>query len=649
MYRIFKIRADHVVDFAAEELKKYLRTMMPEYGEISIEYDPNAKEGFRLGLLEDFGLPNEAPDPTLDDIIHIDTTDNGGILTGSNPRSVLFAVYRFLKLNGCRFLFAGIDGEYIPHKPVTAQKYHKMADHRLRGHTTEGEPSAQNVMDYIDFHAKQELNYYGLLGIYTYHDWHYRHWQNTANRIPEPVSNEQVEQWKGMMEAELLKRGMFLVDGSHCSFAESIGLDYAEQEDYLSGKKQPTEEQISYMAMIDGKRGLRHNNILGTQMCMSQARFRTKYVKVLADFAEKNQHLGMIGAGLADGSRNHCECPECSKLRPSDFMVMIANELDEELTRRNLDTKVLISTYVDQMFPPIQERIKNPDRFYLSWAPITRSYSSSIKEDTVFPETKPYIRNNWDAPTTTEECAAYFKEWQKVFKGNCRVYEYHYWRPQYMDPGLSYISRRIYEDVLALKHMNITTCIEDGSNKSFFPHGFHGHIYSETLMNRDCDYDAEQEDYFRHIYGDKDWKKVKAYFDSISECFGEKYMNGEECADPDKGLYYNPDRLPKLNRVKELAAQARALALSHRVMPTRPQTVCYRLLERHAECVEYLADIMSEVCQGHYYYASERIKKMVKEFGRYEIELDRYLDFGLLVRAYVALNYKGKQNAIVVQ
>ena len=649
MYRIYKIRADHVVDFAAEELKKYLRTMMPEYGEISIEYDPDAKEGFRLGLLEDFGLPNEAPDSTMDDIVHIDTTDDGGILAGSNPRSVLFAVYRFLKLNGCRFLFAGIDGEYIPHKPVTAQSYHKMADHRLRGHTTEGEPSAQNVMDYIDYHAKQELNYYGLLGIYTYHDWHYRHWQNQGHRIPEPVSGEQVEQWKGMMEAELLKRGMFLVDGSHDLLAASIGLDYSEQTAYLQGKKEPTEEQISYMAMINGKRGLFDKNILATNMCMSQARFRTRYVKSLADYAESHQYLGMMHVSLADGSRNHCECPECSKLRPSDFLIMIMNELDEELTRRNLPIKISFSNYVDQMFPPLQERIKNEDRFYLSSAPITRSYSSSIKEDTVYPPIKPYIRNNWDAPTTTEECAAYMKEWQKVFKGNCRMYEYHYWRPQYMDPGLSYISRRVYEDVLSMKYLNMNACIQDGSNKSFFPHGFHSHIYSETLMNRDCDYEAEQEDYFRHIYGDKDWKKVKAYLDGISECFGEKYMNGEECADPEKGLYYNPARVPKLNQVKELAAQARALALSHRVMPTRPQTVCYRLLERHAECVEYLADIMIEVCQAHYFHASELIKKMVKEFGRYDFELDRYFDFGMLVRAFVALNYKGKKNAIVVQ
>ena len=74
MYRIFKITSNPVVDFAAEELKKYLRMMMPRCGEILISYDPEAKEGFRLGLMSDFGLSTEeAEDVELDDIIHIDT------------------------------------------------------------------------------------------------------------------------------------------------------------------------------------------------------------------------------------------------------------------------------------------------------------------------------------------------------------------------------------------------------------------------------------------------------------------------------------------------------------------------------------------------------------------------------------------------
>lgn len=50
------MRDDSVLNFAAEELKKYLRMMMPREKVINITLDPDAKEGFRLGLLEDFNL-----------------------------------------------------------------------------------------------------------------------------------------------------------------------------------------------------------------------------------------------------------------------------------------------------------------------------------------------------------------------------------------------------------------------------------------------------------------------------------------------------------------------------------------------------------------------------------------------------------------
>ena len=75
MLTIKKVRAHEVIDHAAQELRKYLRMMMPECGDVKISYDPNAKEGFRLGLLEDFGLPTiEAEDPALDDVLHVDCT-----------------------------------------------------------------------------------------------------------------------------------------------------------------------------------------------------------------------------------------------------------------------------------------------------------------------------------------------------------------------------------------------------------------------------------------------------------------------------------------------------------------------------------------------------------------------------------------------
>ena len=39
MYCIHKITLNPTVDFAAEELKKYLRMMMPRCGEVAIDYD----------------------------------------------------------------------------------------------------------------------------------------------------------------------------------------------------------------------------------------------------------------------------------------------------------------------------------------------------------------------------------------------------------------------------------------------------------------------------------------------------------------------------------------------------------------------------------------------------------------------------------
>ena len=152
MYSIFKITSDPVVDFAAEELKKYLRMMMPEAGEIFIKYDPAVKDGLRLGVMADFALDtSEASDIVLDDIIHIDTDGENGIIAGSNPRSVLLAVYRYLQENGCRWLFPGIDGEYIPMRDVRPTKYHRMADMRYRGQCNEGAEFQRVMMAAIDF------------------------------------------------------------------------------------------------------------------------------------------------------------------------------------------------------------------------------------------------------------------------------------------------------------------------------------------------------------------------------------------------------------------------------------------------------------------------------------------------------------------
>lgn len=630
MLYIKKLRADHVIDFAAEELKKYLRMMMPDIGEIGIVYQPDAKDGFLLGLLADFGLPAETSEPYLDDIVHIDTETDGGILAGSNPRSVLFAVYRFLKLNGCRFLFPGIDGEHIPKKHIQPQKYHKLADHQMRGHSIEGDPSLENVLDYIDYHAKAELNCFGCYGIFNYMRRYYKHRLNEKNRPSEFMDDNVAEtQWRALFECETRKRGLLLYSGDHSLLARSIGLKTEDRFLYKRGEKEFPKEVFPYLAQIKGERKPQNNNdFFYTNLCMSNPEVRKRIIDTKVEDILAKPHIDNATLSLADGSHNHCECEVCRTKRPSDWVVILLNELDEELTRRGIDKKVSFSFYVDMMFAPSVEKIKNPGRFRMTYCPITRTYTESMSGFDGLPEPIPYERNAWKVPRTMEEVYSLLNQWQKAFPGPYSVFEYHFWLHQYRDPGLMAMSRRVYEDVMSYKHTNMDGCMQDGSNKSFFPHGFHGHVYAETLMNRDCDYDEELADYFSHLYGE-DWKLVKDYLDRISEAFCHKYMCGELSADPAKGTMYNPERLKPLSEVKALTQQMRSIVQDHMLMPTRPQTIAWRILLRHTEYCEGLAEVIMEKCQGNDDVAWELLQQFLGEFGKHDYELERWFDFGL--------------------
>ncbi len=631
MFVINKLRADHVIDFAAEELKKYLRMMMPRCGEIAIAYAPEAKDGFRLGLLEDFGLSSEAEDPRLDDVVHINTDTEGGILAGSNMRSILFAVYRFLKLNGCRWLYPGIDGEYIPVRDIAPQTYHKMADHRFRGHCNEGAEYQQCMMETIDFFPKQELNVYMIeFDIpFTYYRDYYTHLYNTTHRPPEPVSAELVLQWKRQCEAEIAKRGLMFHDMGHGWTAEPFGLD--SSDGWKSHEVSLTPEQTEALAEINGKRELFRGVALNTNLCMSNPRVRTTMAQSIVDYAESATNVDYLHVWLADANRNHCECAECSKLPPSDYYLMIMNELDEMLTAKGLDTRIVFIAYNDTMFGPVQEKIKNSRRFSLLFAPIHRSYCSSFSPDEQLPEALPYIRNKWATPPDMAAHVALLRQWQKMWDGPVFSYEYHFWKHQYSDPSGLYLAKRVFEDVRSLKYLGIHGYVEDGSQRSFFPNGFAMYTYAEALLDNNITFERITEDYFSHIYGE-DWKQVHAVLTKLMNLFDFAAMEGEATVDKAKGNYYNPTFAATMSGAKAIAAEIEAIATEHLAMPTRPQTVSYRLLLRLAEYVVGLAGVIETLFNGDREGADEKNKAFRRSFGRHEFEIERYFDHMLAFR-----------------
>jgi len=384
MYTIHKITLHTTVNFAAEELKKYLRMMMPRCGEVTIDYDAKASGGFRLGLMQDFGLDTgDAEDVTLDDIVYVQTDAKGGIIAGSNPGALLIAVYRYLRFCGCRWLFPGVDGEWIPViEGLPAVSYRKKADHRYRGQCNEGAEYQQNMLEAIDFTPKVGMNVFMQeFKVPSYYKSFYHHNRNEENRPAEPVTDQTIVQWKRMCESEITKRGLQYHDMGHGWTVDAFGINSAWTLRDGDNDAKVTPEQRQYLALINGERHLVNNRPNFTQFCMSDPVARRMVVDYTANYAETHTNVDYLHFWLGDAMNKHCECDTCRKKTPSDWYMILLNELDAELTARQLPTKVVFIAYTDTIWAPETERLQNPDRFSLLFAPMHDDTHHTIASD----------------------------------------------------------------------------------------------------------------------------------------------------------------------------------------------------------------------------------------------------------------------------
>ncbi|MBQ9778226.1 MAG: DUF4838 domain-containing protein [Clostridia bacterium] len=640
-YKIYKKSEHTVVDFAAEELKKYLRMMMPEAGNISISRtEKMPSDGYVLGLMQDLGLDtSEARDTELDDIIHIDTTDRGGVIAGSNPRSVLLATYRFLQENGCRWLYPGIDGEYIPLKDVAPVTYHKMADCRYRGQCNEGAESQQCMLETIDFTPKIGMNVYMLEfdNPRTYYDSYYTH-RNNKNRDPEPVTPETVKQWKRQCECEIERRGLQFHDMGHGWTAEAFGI--RSDDGWTQNAQNPVPaESVQYLAMINGKRGLYGDVALNTNFCMSNPVARAKVVKSVVDYAQKADHVAYLHVWLADWQRNHCECENCRKKIPSDWYVVLLNEIDAALTAKKLNTRIVFCAYSDTAIEPTCEYLNNPDRFSMLLGAISRSYTYSVEKNPKA-ELTPFVLNVTGRLKTMEEYIVRAQNWRKFAPCASFAYEYHFWKHQFYAPAVLTFARRIYEDIHSYVANGFDGIIEDGSQRSFFPNGFSWYVYAQTLFDNSVSFDALLEDYFSHAYGDC-WREVLSYFKRLDECLDQRYLEMPHSMKASADHYHKPEMTEKLSRVKEITAELAAFLEEHKNAPARVETVSLRLLQKFAEFATGLGNTFALKSQGKDAEAFAVFDSFCTAFGKYETEIERYFDHFMFVATYRA-NLKNK-------
>jgi hypothetical protein len=311
-------------------------------------------------------------------------------------------------------------------------------------------------------------------------------------------------------------------------------------------------------------------------------------------------------------------------MTPSDWYVVLLNEIDGELTRRELPTRIVFCVYSDTAYEPLCTYIKNPDRFTILLGAISRSYTYSVEKDPQMENLKPFVLNKSARLSSMEEYIVRTNRWREFAPCRSFAYEYHFWKHQYYAPGVLSFGKRLVEDVISYRDNRFDGMIQDGSQRCFFPNGFSFYCYAQKLFDNGVTFEELKEDYFRHAYGDR-WESVVAFLETIDEHMPQTYMEAKHTAQKGNS-FYNPAMETKLLDMVQIAKGYEEKFAANSQMPIRVQTVAMRLMRRYAQYIQGLAGAMAIKCLGKDAEAKAEFEAFIDDFGKYEVEIERYYD-----------------------
>lgn len=596
--------------FAAEELKAYLTRMLPGDG------------GLTVTLSAETGSGEPAPETFA-----VSMTAAGGTITGSGPRAVLLGVYDYLHRLGCRFLGPGKQCEVVPavRQEDLAADYVKRASFRHRGVCIEGADSRENVLDFIDWLPKAGYNSF-FLQFKTPYAFLKRWYHHEGNPLQEAgaYTPADAERDMAVFEAACKKRGLLLHKVGHGWTGEALGYEALSWD---ADAKPLAEDKRPMAAEINGQRNLWQGVPANTNLCLSNPRSVDVLASLAADYAEKNPAADYVHVWMADMFNNVCECGACRKTTLSDQYVAVLNEIDRRLTALGLETRVVFLLYQELLWPPIRARLKNPDRFVLMFAPISRTFEASY--DLSGPETElpPYVRNRVTLPASLGENLAFLRGWQRIFEGDSFVYDYPLGRAHYGDLGYVHTARMIGSDVKKLRDMGLNGYISCQELRAALPNALPNYVMGRALLDEGADTEALIEEYFRAAYGEgaDEAKRYLARLSSLSRC---DYVNG-------KGERTDPDMARRMADAQVLCREFTPVLEAHREVGG----LYWRLLAYHQRYALALARALELLAQGKEAESLEAWRAFGALIRKNEPDYQPYLDVYRVLE--VTANYTG--------
>ena len=621
--KIAKIGNSETINLAAAELKKYL-SKIDNGNEYTImyfkAYTPECSNALWVGISDNFKVP-DVECAELDDAISVKVENLTGYITGSNERSVLIAVYRFLKELGCAFIRPGSDGEIIPVKSITDCKAEvfEAASYRHRAVCIEGSVSYDDVHDMVEWLPKAAMNgFYNQFRIpYEFYDRWYSHKKNEKNFEVIPFTPEDAEGLMNETVSDLKKRGLLYHAVGHGWTCEPFGI---KGLGWYKFDKQLSEETKECFAMVNGERGLWGGVPMNTNLCYSSEKVREIMSDAIAEYSEKHPEIDYMHVWLADGTNNHCECDNCKKMLPSDYYVQLLNRIDEKLTKANLNTKIVFLIYVDLLWEPIKEKLKNPDRFVLMFAPITRSYSASMAESTEYDGTLvPYNRNHNKMPSSVAENIARLKNWQKGFKGDSFDFDYHYMWDHFKDLGNFGVASVLFEDMKNLDKIGLNGMVSCQCIRAFFPHGLGMNGMAAALWDKTADFNKVTDDYFNAAFGE-DSNLVRLYMKELTKLSDPVFMRLEYDNTVDKS------RVAQFEEALILVENFKSVIERNKNHENETVALSFEYLEYHNQLAKLYLELEIKLACGDVKGAEDALSKLTEFTNSTEKATHRVFD-----------------------
>ena len=619
--RLGQLGSHETVAFAVDELQKYLKRIDPElFIEILLLDKPNDACGnvVWVGLHDSFKVP-VVEDRLLDDAVAISVENGAGYISGANERSVLIAAYRFLKELGCDWFRPGTDGFRVKQKELDNITVHveEVPSCRHRGVCIEGAISTEHVVNMLDYLPRVGMNEY-YIQFLTPAIFFERWWEHQNNPYAEESENLSPELLTGLtlkMEQEIKKRSLRYRKVGHGWGPKSFGMDatgwHGNWEHHIPEETKPV------LAMLNGKRDLHRNSPLNTQLCYSQPIVRSRIVDTFVEYCKENPHVHHVEFCVSDGIHNWCECDACRKLRPSDWVLKILNELDERLIAEKLPNRVTVPIYHELMWEPLEEKPRNPDRIGVLFCPITRTHDRSFADcQTEQGKIEAFAYNKAKASDKIADNMAYLHKWTETLKGEVVLFDYHLMWTHINDPGYERIAKVAHDDMKFLPAMGIQGMISCQTQRCAFPTNLPLHMIARGLWDSNSAFETEADAYYLSAYG-PDGLQVRQYLAAVSNAM--HLIDYPDFELPQEALCEDYEGLYRL--IREFRP-----VIDHHAAAGDEYAGEWKLLQHHSDYLQRYVRMYELIEQGKTEEGKDEANKLFLQLAANEQETQSVLD-----------------------